>query len=160
MRIAMQDEGYIELEVNPIEKIAQITKENNRNLIIDSMSAFGAIDLDVRKVTFDAMMASSNKCLEGVPGLGFAIIRKSALEICKNNSESLSLDLYDQWTSMQTNNQWRFTPPTHVLAAFYQAIKEHKKEGGVEGRFKRYSNNCRIICEGMKELGFLKELMI
>ena len=140
--------------LNPIEKIAQITKENNRNLIIDSMSAFGAIDLDVRKVTFDAMMASSNKCLEGVPGLGFAIIRKSALEICKNNSESLSLDLYDQWTSMQTNNQWRFTPPTHVINALDAALKQFKDEGGLESRYTRYSNNCRILIDGMRALGF------
>ena len=55
---------------------------------------------------------------------------------------------------MRKNKQWRFTPPTHVLAAFYQAIKEHENEGGVKGRHARYSKNCKIICDGMKEIGF------
>ena len=47
---------------------------------------------------------------------------------------------------------------THVLAAFKQALKEHYEEGGVEARFKRYSENCKIICNGMKKIGF-KQLL-
>ena len=104
------------------------------------------------------MSGSSNKCLEGVPGVGFILVKNNVIESSKGNCHSLSLDLFDQWDSMEKNKQWRFTPPTHVLAAFYQAIKEFTKEGGVEGRLKRYSNNCKIICEGMKKLGF-KQLL-
>ena len=140
--------------LNPIEDIAQITKENGRKLLIDAMSAFGAVDIDARTVTFDALMASSNKCLEGVPGLGFAIILKSALEICKDNANTLSLDLFDQWTTMKDNNQWRFTPPTHVIYALDTALKQLKNEGGIESRHIRYSNNCRILIDGMRKLGF------
>ena len=99
-------------------------------------------------------MASSNKCLEGVPGMGFSLIRKSVLEECSGNAHALSLDLYDQWVAMEKNAQWRFTPPTHVIVAFDSAIEQFFAAGGVEGRFKRYSENAHILIAGMKELGF------
>ncbi|MAO56607.1 MAG: 2-aminoethylphosphonate--pyruvate transaminase [Rhodospirillaceae bacterium] len=140
--------------LNPIEDISRVVAEAGRSLIIDAMSAFGAIELDASKVTFDAVMASSNKCLEGVPGMGFALIRESVLEGCKGNAHSLALDLYDQWKAMEGNGQWRFTPPTHVIFAFAKAIEQFEAEGGQPGRFARYSNNCKILVDGMAELGF------
>jgi len=140
--------------LNPVEKIAEICAIHGRSLIIDAMSAFGAIALDAHKVRFDALMASSNKCLEGVPGMGFAIIRKTSLQACKGNAHSLSLDLYDQWQAMEANNQWRFTPPTHVIAAFDKALDLYEAEGGLAGRGTRYRNNCRILVEGMRAMGF------
>ena len=114
------------------------------------MSAFGAIPLDAREVPFDAVVASSNKCIEGVPGVGFAIIREPVLQACRGNAPSLTLDLYDQWQAMEKNAQWRFTPPTHVIVAFEQALREHEEEGGVAGRGGRYARNCRILVEGMR----------
>ena len=140
--------------LNPVKEVADIVANHGRSLIIDSMSAFGAVPLDAQEVRFDAMMASSNKCLEGVPGMGFALIRQTALEKCEGNSHSLSLDLYDQWVAMEANAQWRFTPPTHVIAAFDAAIEQFEAEGGVAGRNARYSENCRILIDGMAELGF------
>jgi len=140
--------------LNPIEEIARIVKGQGRSLIIDAMSAFGAIALNAENVYFDAVMASSNKCLEGVPGMGFALIRRDVLETCDGNAHSLSLDLYDQWRAMEANAQWRFTPPTHVIAAFDKAIEQFEDEGGVAGRYARYSENCRILIDGMRELGF------
>ena len=172
--------------LNPINDIANLVERKNLSLFIDAMSAFGALPLSSKNVTFDAVAASSNKCLEGVPGVGFILVKNEVIEKAKGNCHSLSLDLYDQWVAMEKNKQWRFTPPTHVLAAFNQAIAEHephnmekleeiidankklthvlaafnqaitehKKEGGIEGRHKRYKNNCKIICEGMKEIGF------
>ncbi|MBC8338518.1 MAG: 2-aminoethylphosphonate--pyruvate transaminase [Rhodospirillales bacterium] len=139
---------------NPIEDIARISADNGRALIIDAMSAFGALELDAKNVPFDAMMASSNKCLEGVPGMGYAILRRSALEQCKGNAHALSLDLYDQWMAMEGNGQWRFTPPTHVICAFDAALDQFDAEGGQEGRLQRYSANCKILIDGMRELGF------
>ncbi len=144
--------------LNPIQSIAELAKEKKISLFIDAMSAFGALPLDSKKTYFDAVAASSNKCLEGVPGVGFILVRKSVLQNSKNNSHSLSLDLYDQWESMEKNAQWRFTPPTHVLAAFNQALIEHQKEGGTEGRYNRYKKNCEIICNGMSKMGF-KQLL-
>ena len=141
--------------LNPIEAIAEITASAGRSLIVDTMSAFGAIELDATQIAFDAVVASANKCLEGVPGLGFAIIRKSVLESCAGNAPSLSLDLYDQWQGLEANAQWRFTPPTHVIAAFDQALTEHEAEGGVAGRGARYRRNCDILIDGMRSMGFV-----
>ncbi len=140
--------------LNPIARIADVVAAKGRSLIIDSMSAFGALPLDAAKIKFDAVMASSNKCLEGVPGMGFALIRKTVLEKCEGNAHALSLDLYDQWKAMEGNGQWRFTPPTHVIAAFDSAIDQYLKAGGLAGRNKRYSENHRLLIGGMRQLGF------
>ena len=140
--------------LNPLGEIAAAAAGRGRALIVDAMSAFGAIPLDLSQLPCDAVMASSNKCLEGVPGMGFSIIRQSALEACRGNSPSLSLDLYDQWVAMEKNAQWRFTPPTHVIAAFAKALQQFAAAGGVAGRHARYSENCRILVDGMREMGF------
>lgn len=140
--------------LNPIREIADIVAKHGRSLIVDTMSAFGAIPLDVKEVTCDAIVASSNKCFEGVPGVGYAIVRRGALEECEGNAHALSLDLYDQWRGLEANAQWRFTPPTHVLAAFDTALSEFEQEGAVAGRNARYSENCRTLVDGMRALGF------
>ena len=140
--------------LNPIADIARITAAGGRRLIIDAMSAFGALPINAAEVPFDALMASSNKCLEGVPGMGYAIIRQSALEGCQGNAHALSLDLYEQWVAMENNGQWRFTPPTHVICAFDAALEQFEAEGGAEGRHVRYAANCKILIDGMRALGF------
>lgn len=139
--------------LNPLEKIAALAAERGCGLLIDAMSSFGAIEIDARKTRFDALIASANKCLEGVPGMSFVIARGEALEKAAGNAHSLSLDLYDQWKAMEGNGQWRFTPPTHVVAALEEALKQHAAEGGVAGRGARYRENCRILVEGMRALG-------
>ena len=140
--------------LNPVEEIAAVTARRGRRLLIDAMSAFGAIPLDARRVAFDAVVASANKCLEGVPGIGFAIVRREALEEARGQAPSLSLDLHDQWAAMEKNGQWRFTPPTHVIAALDRALDQHAAEGGVAGRGARYRGNCTILVEGLRALGF------
>ncbi len=140
--------------LNPIAEIAETTAKRGRRLIIDAMSAFGAIPLDAGSVPFDAVMASANKCLEAVPGVGFAIVRRQALEAAEGNAHSLSLDLFDQWRAMEGNGPWRFTPPTHVIFALAAALDQFDAEGGVEGRGRRYAENCRILTEGMRGMGF------
>jgi 2-aminoethylphosphonate-pyruvate transaminase len=140
--------------LNPLDEIAAVVEKRGAGLLIDAMSAFGALPVDSKQISFDAIVASSNKCLEGAPGMGFCIARKEALQATVGNSPSLSLDLYDQWTAMEKTRQWRFTPPTHVLLAFDQALNEFEEEGGVEGRGGRYRDNCRILVDGMRELGF------
>ena len=140
--------------LNPIQEIAAAVAAAGRNFMIDAMSAFGAIPLDLSQISCDAVAASSNKCFEGVPGLGFVLCRKIALEQTRANSHSLSLDLFDQWQAMEENGQWRFTPPTHVVVAFEAALAAHAREGGVEGRFARYRKNCDVLIEGMKTFGF------
>src|SRR5262249_3665487 len=140
--------------LNPLAEIAAVVARAGRRLLVDAMSAFGALPVDARQIPFDALAASSNKCLEGVPGLSFVLCRRTALEATKGNAPSLALDLFDQWQAMEKPSQWRFTPPIHCIAAFDQALQEHEAEGGVAGRGARYRNNCRILVEGMRRLGF------
>jgi len=140
--------------LNPLEEIAEVVARQGRRLIIDSMSAFGAVPISAREIAFDALISSANKCLEGVPGFGFVLLRQSALEACQGNAHSLSLDLYDQWQYLRQTGQWRFTPPTHVVAALLQALNEHAREGGVAGRHARYQRNCQRLVAGMRRLGF------
>ncbi|MGA2527906.1 MAG: 2-aminoethylphosphonate--pyruvate transaminase [Acidimicrobiales bacterium] len=140
--------------LNPVEEVAAVVARSGRLLLIDAMSAFGALRLDARETPFAAVAASSNKCLEGVPGMGFALVRADVLEAASGNAHSLSLDLYDQWKGFERNGQWRFTPPTHVVAAFLQALEEHSAEGGVAGRAARYVRNHEVLVEGMESLGF------
>jgi 2-aminoethylphosphonate-pyruvate transaminase len=140
--------------LNPIQKIGEIAARHGKRFLIDSMSAFGALPLEAKSITFDAVAASSNKCIEGVPGLGFVIARKSALEKTKGNATTLVLDLHDQWANFEKTGQYRFTPPIHVIVAFHQALEEFRAEGGVPGRGGRYAENCKILIEGMSALGF------
>ncbi|MGH6962784.1 MAG: 2-aminoethylphosphonate--pyruvate transaminase [Dongiaceae bacterium] len=140
--------------LNPIADVAAVVARAGRRLLIDAMSAFGALPLDARTIAFDAVAASSNKCIEGVPGVGFVIARQAALEACKGNAHALSLDLLDQWTAMEKTGQWRFTPPIHVIVAFDRALQEHAAEGGVAGRGARYRRNCEILVGAMRALGF------
>jgi 2-aminoethylphosphonate-pyruvate transaminase len=140
--------------LNPVAKLAEIVARQGRRLLIDAMSAFGALPLDSRTVQFDAVAASSNKCIEGVPGLGFVICRKAALEQTRGNATTLVLDLHDQWMNFGKTGQYRFTPPIHVIVAFHQALEEFDTEGGVAGRGGRYAENCRVLIDGMRALGF------
>lgn len=139
---------------NPVEAVAGIVARYGRRLLIDSMSAFGALPLDSRDVQFDAVAASSNKCIQGVPGLGFVLCRNEALAETKGNATTVVLDLHDQHAVFGKTGQYRFTPPIHVIVAFHQALMEFEKEGGVAGRGDRYADNARILIDGMAALGF------
>ncbi len=140
--------------LNPVAEIAQAVAAGGRKLLIDSMSAFGALPLDVKQIPYAAMVSSANKCIEGVPGFGFVIARKEELQAAQGNSHSLSLDLHAQWAYMEKTGQWRYTPPTHVVAAFLQALDEHAAEGGTAGRGRRYAENRDVMVAGMRKLGF------
>ena len=140
--------------LNPVAEVAKVVADAGKRLLVDAMSAFGAIELDSRKVPFDAVAASSNKCIEGVPGLGFVLCRIDALQKTQGNAHAVVLDLFDQWQVIEKTKQYRFTPPIHCIVAFDQALNEHEAEGGVAGRGGRYRNNCKILVDGMRALGF------
>ena len=139
--------------LNPLQAVADVVARHGRRLIVDAMSSFGALEIDARKTPFDAVIAASGKCLEGPPGMGFVIVRRTALESAEGNCHSLAMDLYDQWVYMQKTTQWRFTPPTHVVAAFDAAIAQYLDEGGRAARGARYAANCRALIDGMERLG-------
>ncbi|MBZ9718357.1 2-aminoethylphosphonate--pyruvate transaminase [Mesorhizobium sp. AD1-1] len=140
--------------LNPVAEIAEAVHAKGRKLLVDSMSAFGAVALDVNEIRYEAMVSSANKCIEGVPGFGFIIARKSELEAAKGRSHSLSLDVHAQWAHLNKTGQWRYTPPTHVVAAFLEALRQHEAEGGVAGRGARYTRNRDVMVAGMRDLGF------
>lgn len=140
--------------LNPIDEIADATFAAGRKLLIDSMSAFGALSLEVASLPFHAMVSSANKCIEGAPGFGFVIAQRSELETAAGISHSLSLDVHAQWKTMNSTGQWRFTPPTHVVAAFMEALSAHRQEGGVAARGARYARNRDAVVEGLRDLGF------
>ncbi|MCW5731292.1 MAG: 2-aminoethylphosphonate--pyruvate transaminase [Alphaproteobacteria bacterium] len=140
--------------LNPLPEIAAVTRAAGRRLLIDAISAFGALPLDLREIEADAVAISANKCIEGVPGAGFVICRREKLEQAAGNAHSLSLDLHAQWVYYARTGQWRYTPPTHVVAAFDQALMQHEEEGGTAARGARYAANCKVLVEGMRELGF------
>ena len=140
--------------LNPLPEIADVVAKRGRSLIVDAMSSFGAIPIDAKKIQFDALIAASGKCIEGPPGMGFVFVRKTVLEQCAGRSTSLALDLYDQWTYMERTTQWRYTPPTHVVAAVDAALEQYIAAGGQPARYRRYAANCETLISGMTEMGF------
>jgi 2-aminoethylphosphonate-pyruvate transaminase len=151
--------GFVHCETgtgveNPLAAVAEVCARHGRGLIVDAMSSFGALPIDAREVRFDALIAASGKCLEGVPGMGFVFLRKAILAECEGRSQSLAMDLYDQHVYMEKTGQWRFTPPTHVEAALVEALRQFDEEGGQPARLARYTDNCRALIDGMGALGF------
>jgi 2-aminoethylphosphonate-pyruvate transaminase len=122
--------------------------------MVDAMSSFGALPLDMVKDKIDVMVSSSNKCIEGIPGFSYVILKKEILLAAEGQSHSVVLDLYEQWKGLEANGQFRFTPPTHALVAFRQALREHAAEGGVAARGARYRRNADTLVTRLKAMGF------
>ena len=141
--------------LNRIDEVAEVLRGRGITFIVDAMSSFGGVPIDIEKLGIDFLISSANKCIQGVPGFGFIIARREKMLATKGNARSLSLDIYDQWETMeQGKGKWRFTSPTHVVRAFYQAMQELKEEGGIAARHRRYEENHRRLVGGMRELGF------
>jgi 2-aminoethylphosphonate-pyruvate transaminase len=139
---------------NPLAGVANVCERHAKGLIVDAMSSFGALPIDARKIRFDALVAASGKCLEGVPGMGFVLLRKAIVDACAGNSQSLAMDLHDQFVYMEKTGQWRFTPPTHVVLALAEAVKQFIEAGGQSARLARYTDNCKTLIDGMGLLRF------
>lgn len=138
---------------NPVKEVAAVCKKHGKTVIVDAMSSFGGVQMNIRDWHIDYLVSSANKCVEGVPGFAFVITTREQLELCSAQKRSLSLDLYTQWKGLETNGQFRFTPPTHVLAAYRQALRELEAEGGVAARENRYQQNRDTIRDGLKAIG-------
>jgi len=146
--------------VNPLTEVARVVQSHQRTLMVDAMSSFGAFDIDVEALSIGALIAASGKCLEGVPGMGFIIAKHDVIVRAAGQSHSLAMDLHEQWVYLQKTGQWRFTPPTHVVVALREAIRQFNEEGGQAARWNRYQANGNALLNGMKALGvelFLNE---
>ena len=140
--------------LNPIRAIGQVAKKHGCRFIVDAMSSFAAVPIDMEEDGIDFLIASANKCLEGVPGFAFVVVEDDALKQCKDQGRTVTLDLFEQWQVLESTGQFRFTPPTHVFLACRQALHELANEGGVEGRGRRYKSNHETLMSGMRRLGF------
>ena len=152
--------GFIHCEtgtgvLNPLQQVADVCARRGKGLIVDAMSSFAALPIDARAVRFDALVAASGKCLEGVPGMGFVFLRNDVVARTAGNSHSLAMDLHDQHVYMEKTGQWRFTPPTHVVAALAEAMRQFDEEGGQPARLARYTANCEALIGGLDALGFV-----
>ncbi len=144
--------------INPIEDIGKLANQYHKTLIVDAMSSFGAVPIDFKESHIDFLISSSNKCIEGVPGFSFIIARRKCLLDSSKIARTMTLNLYQQWKALEETGQFRFTPPTHTLMAFRQALDEIMAEGGVIGRAGRYAENYKVLIFGMREMGFKEYL--
>jgi 2-aminoethylphosphonate-pyruvate transaminase len=144
--------------MNPVQEVGEVVRQHGKVYFVDSMSAFGGVPCDLAASHIDYLVSSANKCIEGVPGFSFCICRRERLLQTAGWSRTLSLDLLDQWQGLEKNGQFRFTPPTHAILAFRQALDELAAEGGVAGRAARYRRNHQTIVSGMRQLGFCEYL--
>lgn len=141
--------------LNPLAELCEAAKQAGKTLIVDAMSSFGGVPMEVGELAIDFLISSANKCIQGVPGFSFIIAREAAMVQCEGQARSVSLDLFDQWQCMERQGgKWRFTSPTHVVRAFAQALTELEREGGVAARHQRYQGNQRALVAGMEQLGF------
>ncbi|MCQ8242096.1 2-aminoethylphosphonate--pyruvate transaminase [Rhizosaccharibacter radicis] len=140
--------------LNPVDEVASAVRRHGRRLMVDAMSAIGALPVAAARWNASAVMASSNKGLEGVPGIGFVVAERAHLAASAGVAASLSLDLHAQWDGFRRDGQWRFTPPVQVAAALDAALDQLDEEGGVPARHARYARNCRVLVDGMRALGF------
>ncbi len=141
--------------LNPIAEIGRAVKAAGKVWIVDAMSSFAGVPMDIADLDIDFLISSANKCIQGVPGFGFVVAKRQQLQACQGLARSVSLDLFDQWNTMeQQHGKWRFTSPTHVVRAFYQALLELEQEGGIAARHQRYCSNQQLLAQGMQALGF------
>lgn len=140
--------------LNDIASVAEVVKTRDKTFIVDAMSSFAGVDISVGEVGIDFIVSSANKCIQGVPGFSFIIADRAKLIDSKGKARSLSLDLYDQWETMEKDGKWRFTSPTHVVMAFAKALEELEEEGGIPARAERYEANNELLISRLGELGF------
>ena len=144
--------------MNPIKEIGELAKRYGKTYFVDAMSSFGAVPFNLAECQVDYMVSSANKCIEGVPGFSIILAKRETLEATEGFSRTLSFNLLAQWQGFEANGQFRFTPPTHTLLAFHQALVELELEGGVQGRAARYQSNYETLIAGMRKIGFVEYL--
>ncbi len=139
--------------LNNLDELGEIAKKYDLELLVDAMSSYAAIPIDMQKQNISYLAASSNKNIQGMAGVGFVIAKKSSLESLKDiKPRTFYLSLYEQYQNFVKNHQMRFTPPVQTLYALKQAIIEAKEEG-IENRYKRYSKSWETLTNGLKKLG-------
>jgi 2-aminoethylphosphonate aminotransferase len=144
--------------LNPVEAIGAVCREHGVQMIVDAMSSYAGIPIDIEAMGADFLISSSNKCIQGMAGLGFVICRRQRLQALQPiPGRSLYLNLAQQHRYFEQHRQMQFTPPVQMVYALEQALQEFFAEGG-EHRHRRYVSNWEILDSGMRELGFRRLL--
>ncbi len=140
--------------LNPAAEAGALARKYGKIYILDAMSSFGGVEMTMPDAGAHYLVSSANKCIQGVPGFGFVLAHRETFESTEGFARSLSLDLFDQWQTMEAGGKWRYTSPTHTVRAFAQALDELDLEGGVAARAARYRENHRLLVAGMEQIGF------
>jgi 2-aminoethylphosphonate-pyruvate transaminase len=139
--------------LNPVQEICDLSARLGVEVIVDCMSSYAGIPIDVKQWRAGYVISSSNKCIQGMPGMVFVIFKKSLLPLIQNQKRSFYFDLHSQYTGFQKTGQMQFTPPVQVAYALRQAIDEYFIEGELN-RWGRYKENWEVLHNGLKRLGF------
>jgi 2-aminoethylphosphonate-pyruvate transaminase len=141
--------------LNPLAEVGRIAREFGKLYVVDGVSSFGGIPYTLEEANIDFLVSTANKCLQGVPGLAFAVVRREPFLATRGCARSYSLDLHDQWQHMEENNsKFRFTPPTTTILALSEALDELDAEGGIAARHARYQANHEVVVRGLAEAGY------
>jgi len=140
--------------LNPVNEICKISNSFGIECIVDAMSSYAGIPINIKEMNADFLISSSNKCIQGMAGLSFVISRVSSLDKLNNiPPRSLYLDLLGQFQSLKKTNQMRFTPAVQIFYALEQALNEYFEETAIR-RYERYKNSYDVLIRGLKDLGF------
>jgi 2-aminoethylphosphonate-pyruvate transaminase len=140
--------------VNPIGDIAAIANDLGRQVILDATATMGALPISAATDAISAIVGTSSVCIQALPGLSFCVVKKDLLNSSMGRSQSFSQDLFEEWRNLESSGQFRFSAPTHLVAALQRALKELVEEGGHDARRMRYERNARVVLSGMRKLGF------
>ncbi|PZE21672.1 2-aminoethylphosphonate aminotransferase [Paenibacillus xerothermodurans] len=139
--------------LNDIHAVGALCKLHGIDMIVDAMSSFAAVPIDMQQMNISYLASSSNKNLQGMPGVSFVIAEKRKLELTQHlRRRNYYLNLYDQYAYFVKHLQMRFTPPVQTLYALKQAIEELKQEG-IPGRYGRYVESWETLIRGITRLG-------
>lgn len=138
--------------LNPVEEVCKIARQNNVEVIVDCMSSYAGIPIDIKKWDAGYLISSSNKCIQGMPGMVFVIFKKALLPELQKQKRSFYFDLYSQYSGFEKTGQMQFTPPVQVAYALRQAIDEYFAEGEMN-RWNRYQENWNTLYDGLARLG-------
>lgn len=140
--------------LNPLEEIAVIAQSFNIVLIVDAVSSFAGVPIDIKSRKIGYLASTSCKCLQGMAGISFVICNKNEVQkLSQSPPRSFYLDLFQQYKFLEEKNETRFTFSPQLLYSLDKAISEFKAEG-IEGRSNRYYKNWEVLTEGLQTLGF------
>jgi len=137
--------------LNPVEEIATLCSAHGVELLLDAVSSFGAESIPFEQASVQAIAATANKCLHGIPGLAMVLCRR---EVLKQDIEPRTLSLHlPAWAEHQARQSTPFTPPVNAMLGLAQALKELKKQGGWKARRARYRQLALRVAQTCQDLG-------